>query len=175
MGIVFLATLAFSLMSPQGIAPDWDLKPKALLVAEGAEPLRPLLDQLDPAKWEVPGGSDLYVLQLKEAQQALKDIGNVSARLAETPSRLTVALEALLRMEYLVARVQSLSEGVRRYQNPAIAEVIESVLVKAASSRDWLRAHVTEVAAVREKELAVAEKEAQLCREQTQRQTRGRK
>jgi hypothetical protein len=129
-----------------------------------------LLDQIDASKWDVPGGNDLYVRQHQDSLAAIDHLANVSQRLAATPARLTLALEALLRMEHFVSQVRSFSEGVRRYQNPAIAELLESELARVMPTRDWLRVHVTDLAATREKELEVAEKEAQKCREQTQRQ-----
>lgn len=154
----------------QGVAPDWELKPKAEKIAQDAAPLRPLLEQIDPSKWDVPGGNAAYVRQNRESLEAIGHLQNVAQRLAATPTRLTIALEALLRVEHFVSQVQSFAEGVRRYQNPAVAEVLESELVRPMASRDWLRTHVTELAATREKEWEVAEKEAQKCREQTQRQ-----
>jgi hypothetical protein len=160
----------FLLAAPQGLAPDWELKPNVLRIAQDSAPLRPLLEQLDPAKWETPGGPSAYQAQLRESLQAIDDLHNAAARLAENPSKLTVALETLLRLEHLVARVQSIAEGVRRYQNPAVAEILEGVLAAPLNSRDWLRTHVSEVAATREKELEVAQKEADKCRAQIQRQ-----
>ncbi len=153
----------------QGVAPDWELKPKVLKTAQDAAPLKPLLDQIDPSKWDVPGGNEAYVRQHKESLAAIDHIRNVTDRLAASPARLTIALEALLRMEHFVSQVSSFSEGVRRYQNPAVAELLESELARVMPAREWLRTHVTELAATREKELEVAEKEAQKCREQTQR------
>ena len=135
-----------------------------------AETWKPLLDQIDPSKWEVPGGNEGYVRQHQQSLTAIDHLANVSQRLAVSPARLSIALEALLRMEHFVSQVQSFSEGVRRYQNPAVAELLESELTRVIPSRDWLRTHVTDLAATREKELEVAEKEAQKCREQTQKQ-----
>lgn len=158
------------LLFAQGVAPDWELKPKVLQIAEDVLPLKPLLEQIDPSKWTVPGGPEGYIQQLKSSLAAIDHMQEASQRLAATPAKLTLALDALLRMEHLVSQTQSLCEGLRRYQNPAVAEVVESVLVKPMQQRDWLRTHVTELAATREKELELAEKEAQRCREQTLRQ-----
>jgi hypothetical protein len=165
---VIVSTIIGAVLLLQGVAPDWELKPKAEKVAQDAAPLKPLLEQIDASKWDVPGGNELYVRQHKESLAAIDHLGNVSQRLAATPAKLTIAIEALLRMEHFVSQVQSFSEGVRRYQNPAVAELLEAELTRVLPSRDWLRAHVTDLAATREKELEVAEKEAQKCREQTQ-------
>ena len=54
--------------------------------------------------------------------------------------------------------------------DPAVADLVESELA-AASDREWLRRHVLELSAVREREWETAEQEAQRCREQTLRQS----
>ena len=60
----------------------------------------------------------------------------------------------------------SLSQGVRRYQNPAIADLLDSILGSLSSGLEWLRSQSLEMAQQREKELDVAQKEAQRCRTQ---------
>jgi len=77
---------------------------------------------------------------------------------------LTVAVETLVRLESFINMAQSLNEAVRRYQNPAVADLVESELA-AAADREWLRRHVLELSAVREREWETAEQEAQRCRE----------
>ncbi len=73
----------------------------------------------------------------------------------------------LVRLESLVQMASSLSQAVRRYQNPAIADLLDGEISAAGASRDWLRQHVSDLSILREKELSVAEQEAQKCRAQT--------
>ncbi len=147
-----------------GLLPDWELKPRVTKLAEGLERVRPLLARLQPERWTAAGAPRQYEQQHRDCLETLDHALNAAARLAERPNGLAVAVETLVRLETFVSLAQSLSEAVRRYQNPAAADLVESELA-AASDREWLRRHVLELAAVREKEQETAEKEAQQCRE----------
>jgi hypothetical protein len=79
-------------------------------------------------------------------------------------------VETLVRLETLLDLASSVSRAVRKYQNPAVADLLDSEINTAGSSRTWLRQHVLELSSMREKELDSAEKEAQRCRETTLKQ-----
>jgi len=153
-----------------GVAPDWDLKPKAKQVGVEAARLRPIFNQLQPEKWTAAGAPQEYEKQWKDCVAEIAAVEDASARLAEQPSKLTLAVETMVRLEALVQLSSSLSQAVRRYQNPAVADLMDGEIGAAGASRDWLRQHVSDLAALREKELAVAEEEAQKCRASTLRQ-----
>jgi hypothetical protein len=75
-------------------------------------------------------------------------------------------LETLIRIESLNQQSMSLSQGVRRYQNPAVADILDSLLSSLSGDLEWLRSQSLEMAQQREKEVEVAQKEAQRCRTQ---------
>lgn len=166
------AQFAFLLLAAQnpaaspeaGLLPDWELKPRAAKLAEGLERVRPLLERLQPERWTAAGAPRQYEQQYRDCLETLNYALDAAARLGERPNRLTVAVEALVRLETFVNLARSLSEAVRRYQNPAVADLVESELA-ASSDREWLRRHVLELSAVREREWETAEQEAQRCRE----------
>jgi hypothetical protein len=149
---------------PQGVAPGWDLKPNAEKIGADVERLRPLIGRLDPVKWTEAGAPKAYEKQWRDCLDGIGHVQNAAHRLAERPDRLSLAAETLVRLEALIEHALSLSQAVRRYQNPAIAEVLESEISAAGASRQWLRQHVMELSATREQELETAEKEAQRCR-----------
>jgi hypothetical protein len=159
-GILFLLLAA----GPQGVAPGWDLKPQAEKIGADVERLRPLIGRLEPAKWTASGAPPGYERQWRDCMDGISHVQNTANRLATRPDRLSIAAETLVRLETLVEHALSLSQAVRRYQNPAIAELLESEISAAGSSREWLRRHVMELSATREQELETAEKEAQRCR-----------
>jgi hypothetical protein len=152
-----------------GLLPDWDLKPRAVKLGEGLERVRPLIERLQPERWTAAGAPKQYEQQYKDCLQLLGYAENAAARLAASPNGLTVAVETLVRLESFLNVAQSLTQAVRRYQNPAVADLVESELA-AAADREWLRRHVLELAAVREREWETAEQEAQRCRERTLKQ-----
>ncbi len=161
--------MLLAVQSP-GIAPDWDLKPRAEKIGPEAARLRPLFDQLQPEKWTAAGAPAAYEKQYKDCLEQIGFVQNAAVRFAAQPAKLTLAVETLVRLESLLQLSSSISQAVRRYQNPAVADLLDSEILAAGASRDWLRQHVMELSAVREKELESAEQEAQRCREKTLKQ-----
>lgn len=159
------ATLTFLLfVQAPGLPPDWELKPRAEKINEEVARLRPLLERLQPATWTAAGAPAAYEKQWRDCLDGIAHTQNAAARLAEQPARLTLAVETLVRLEALLEHTGSLIQAVRRYQNPAIAEVLESEASAAGASRAWLRQHVQDLAVLREQQLSAAETEAQRCR-----------
>jgi uncharacterized membrane protein len=58
----------------------------------------------------------------------------------------------------------SLTEGVRTYQNPALASIMQSVIAENSNNRDRLRQYLQDLATQKEEEFKVADREAQRCR-----------
>ncbi len=169
LALVLLASQNAAPAPEAGLLPDWELKPRAVKLAEGLEKVRPLLERLQPEKWTAAGAPVQYEQQYKDCLEMLSHAQNAATRLAERPNGLTTAVETLVRLESFINLAQSLSQAVRRYQNPAVADLVESELA-AAGDREWLRRHVLELATVRERERETAEQEAQRCRERTLKQ-----
>jgi len=62
-------------------------------------------------------------------------------------------------------RLQSLVEGARKYQSPAVGDQLAQALGANATKRDQLRQYITDLAAQNEQEFAVVDREAQRCRD----------
>ncbi|WP_321476803.1 hypothetical protein [uncultured Paludibaculum sp.] len=165
-----ILTLLLALQAPAqmpSIAPDWDLKPKVQQIGPEVEKLRPVLVQLQPEKWTAAGAPAAYEKQYKDCVTAIGHVQNAANRLAEQPSKLSLAVETMVRLESLIQMASSVSQAVRRYQNPAVADLLDGEIGAAGASREWLRQLVSDLSTLREKELSVAEQEAQKCRAQT--------
>lgn len=162
--------ISLLLVQSPGIAPDWDLKPQVDKIGPDVQRLRPLLDQLQPERWLAAGAPAAYQTQYKECLTNIGYVQNAAKRLSAQPAKLSLAVETLIRLETLIQLSTSVSQAVRRYQNPAVADLLDSEISSAGSSRDWLRQHVLDLATLREKELEVSEQEAQRCRAQTLKQ-----
>jgi hypothetical protein len=63
-------------------------------------------------------------------------------------------------------RLQSLSEGARKYQSAAAGDQLAEAMGAHATKRDQLRQYITDLAVQNEQEFAVVEREAQRCRDQ---------
>ena len=72
--------------------------------------------------------------------------------------------ETYLRMQAMESTLGSLIEGIRKYQNPALADLAQSVMTENSTNRDRLSQYLRDLAAQKEKEFQVADREAQRCR-----------
>lgn len=163
-----------ALTRAQGAAEPWDVSQAAQDLSAQAQRLKPLLDQLTPQQWQAKGAPAAYVAQWHNAQEELGYMLRASAALSRQPDKLTVALETYFRLQSVESQVTSLVEGVRRYQNPAVGDLIVSVMGANSANRDQLRQYITDLAQTREQEFQIADKEAQRCRGMLMRQPAGR-
>jgi hypothetical protein len=92
--------------------------------------------------------------------------------LAQHPAKLSDCLSALFRIQSMEMELISLDPGLRKYQNPALADLISSILAEGNRNRDRVRQYVVDLAGHKEQQFDVADKEAQRCRESI---TKGRR
>ena len=62
-------------------------------------------------------------------------------------------------------------ESIRKYQNPAVGELVQGIMYENSGDRDRLREYVRELATEKEQEFQIADKEAQRCRGTLMRET----
>jgi hypothetical protein len=151
------------------VAPEWDTSKAVAAFSDQAKRLKPILDQLTPQEWVTKGAPQAYVSQWQAAEQELSYVATSAQSLERDPERLTLALDTYFRWERLASDLGSLVEGVRHYQNPAVGDLVVSVLGENSTNRELLKQHITDLAAQKEQEFAVVDKEAQRCRGQVTR------
>jgi hypothetical protein len=151
------------------VAPEWDSSKAVAAFSDQAKRLKPILDQLTPQEWVAKGAPQAYVSQWQEAEKELSYVGSSAQALEKDPERLTLALDTYFRWERLAGDLNSLVEGVRHYQNPAVGDLVVSVLGENSSNRELLKQHITDIAMQNEEEFAVVDMEAQRCRGQVTR------
>ena len=147
-----------------GIATPWDTAPMVAALSAQAARLKPILDQLTPKDWVAKGAPDAYIAQWKGAEDELGFLSDSAKALEKQPERLPLALDTYFRLQSLELRLNSLVEGVRNYQNPAVGDLLIGVAAENSANRDKLRQYITDLAAAKEQEFEVADKEAQRCR-----------
>ncbi len=165
----FLPLLIIPLALPlsawaQGVSAPWDISQTLGSLAEGAQRLTPILEQLTPEKWEAKGAPATYTEQWRNARSEVGYLLGAAQSLRKQPEKLTLALETLFRLQAVESQVSSLVDGVRRYQNPAVGDLLVSVVAANSSNRDQLRQYVTDLAQTKEQEYQIVDKEAQRCR-----------
>src|SRR5690348_3071952 len=158
--IVFFALIARG----QGVSNEWDISQTLDTLSSQAKRLKPILDQLTPQEWVAKGAPQTYVSQWKGAQDELGYLVGSAQALEKQPEKLTIALDAYFRLQSLETRLNSLVDGVRNYQNPAVGDLLIGVLGENSTNRDRLRGYITDLASTKEQEFQIADKEAQRCR-----------
>jgi len=155
-----------------GFVPEWEIRKTVAAVAAQCQRLKPLLDQVNPQAWVAKGAPEAYVTQWNSTKTSLERMGVSAANLTREPERLTFALDTFLRLGAFESMLGSLAEGVRKYQNPAIADLLQGVMSENSANRERLRAYVLELAQAKEQEFRVVNEEAQRCRAAVSRQPR---
>ena len=169
--MTLLLCLAAALAPQGGVLPEWEVRKLVDKVIADVGKIKPLFEQMDPARWQDSAAAGVYAPYWKGVQTEATSVEVTGARFAQQPEKLTVGLDFLYRLDSLHAQASLLSQGVRRYQNPALADLLDATVREAGISRDTIRQHVSDLAALREKELEVASNEAQRCRAQLARPT----
>ena len=170
------ATLLLSLLvlpglaCAQGVSASWDTSKDLAALIEQTERLNPLLEQLTPQQWEAKGAPATYTTQWRLARNEVGYLIGAAQAMQKQPEKLTLALETLFRLQAVEAQVNSLVDGVRRYQNAAVGDLLVSVVGANAGNRDLLRQYVSDLAQTKEQEFQIADQEAQRCRDMLIRQ-----
>ena len=168
LSVAFFAFLTRG-QAPPAVSAEWDITQTLDALSAQANRLKPILDQLTPPEWVAKGAPQAYVTQWHSAQTELGYLTNSVTAMQKQPDRLTLALDAYFRLQSVEARLNSLVDGVRNYQNPAVGDLLMGVLGENANNRDKLRQYITDLAADKEEEFQVVDKEAQRCRGQVSR------
>lgn len=157
-----LASLAFG--QGAGVTPPWGIQPMLRALSQETQRLNPLLRDLQPKDWVAKGAPDSYVSMHGSVLAEIRHLGDKIAELEKDPERMTPALEAYFRLQALETSLSALGEGVRKYQNPALADLILGVLSENENNRSRLRAYLVELVSTKEHELRIMDSEAQRCR-----------
>lgn len=158
--------LSCSLLPAQqpGVASIWETSENIGQFATGAARLKPLLEQMKPQEWMAQGASQTYMTQWEGTRLELDYLEQASKLFQTDPQRLTAALDTYFRWQNVEFRMESLIEAVRKYQNPAVGDLILNVLRSNSANRDGLRNYIAQLADLKEREALVNEEEAQRCR-----------
>jgi hypothetical protein len=168
--IAFLCAVAAYAQAPSsnppaaGLEPAWDISVVLREIAAHAGRLLPVLDQLDAPAWVAKGASDTYVVQLESSKQQTRALADEAAAMARNPEKLSGALQLFFRMEGLENMLNSLQEGARKYQTPQVAQSLAALFGEGGANRERLRGYIVNLAAEREHQFEVMDREAQRCR-----------
>lgn len=162
---LFAGSLWVSLACPQdGLPPEWETRKQISALVATANRLDPVLSQLNPEVWKENGAPEAYVQQWENMRKALSYLQISADRLAKEPTRVTFVMDTYFRLQSIEQLLGSLAAGVRRYQNPAIADLLMGIANENSANRDFLQQYMKDLAASHESELKIMDSEAQRCR-----------
>ena len=147
-----------------GITPDWEVRYAAAVLQKHTKVVDDLLNQLKPEEWAKQGAPSLYAEQWKQAKQFNTYLGAQAEALAANPAKLSLVIDVFLRIEHLQPLLDSLTGGIRAYQNSPLADLLVSAIGQNGATREKLKEYTRELAVEREKEWDIANEEAQRCR-----------
>ncbi|MCU1232739.1 MAG: hypothetical protein JWP63_706 [Candidatus Solibacter sp.] len=133
-------------------------------IGANAASLLPLLDKVDAKNWVAKGASETYAEQLDMSRQQAKALADGANALAKNPEKLSASLELFFRMEGLTTLLASVEEGTRKYQGPEAAQALAGAYAEGGANRERLRGYIVSLAAQREQQFEVMDREAQRCR-----------
>jgi hypothetical protein len=168
---LFLAPVAVALgqtsgqpTAQPGVASEWDARRLIEALSAQEQHLKPIIDQVQPKNWVAKGASETYIAQWNNVEMQLKYLLSSTDAFSRQPERLPLGLDTYFRMQAMESTFGSLTEGVRKYQNPALASIMQSVIAENSTNRDRLRQYLQDLAKQKEEEFQVADREAQRCR-----------
>ena len=149
---------------PAGLETEWDIGAVLLEIGAHAGRLSPVLDRIDVKTWIAKGASDTYQAQWQSSQEQARALADGARSLARSPERLSAAIELFFRIQGLETMLGSLEAGLRQYQSPALAQELAGLEAENGVNRDRLQRYIVNLAAQREREYEVMDREAQRCR-----------
>jgi hypothetical protein len=126
--------------------------------------LQPMLEQVRVKEWVAKGAPDAYVQQLASIGKEIQGIESDMARLAQRPDQMQDCMRGLFRVQALHIPLHSLMAGLRKYQNPALADLIESVAAEDQTQIGKFEQYVLQLADAKDQMYSIVDKEAQRCR-----------
>lgn len=164
------APSVFAQSAGTGLPPEWEVRKEITALVQQARTLQPILREVKPEEWAKNGAPETYKTQLKSISSELEYVVRTADELSQEPERLTLALETYFRMQAMKSMLDSLEEGIRKYQNPALADLLQSAMSGNAIHSEKLRQYIVQLATVKEQEYKVMSEEAQRCRQMLTRQ-----
>lgn len=146
--------------------PRWQVEELTQSLVQNIDTTAKLVVALEPGRWVRDGAPDVYVQQHETLMQEMEQAKLAAQALGREPERLTYAVDTFLWLDRVEDLLSSVSAGVRRYYNSAVADLLDSARNRNTDGIATIKVYMRQVAAHVESSMEVAHREAQRCREQ---------
>lgn len=126
--------------------------------------LQPMLEQVRAKDWLGKGAPETYAVQYNSAQGQIKTIQADLTALAQHSDNLQDGMKSLFKLQAFHRSLTSVMEGLRKYQNPALADLISAVAAEDQTYQDKLQYYLIQLATDKDGQFQLVDKEAQRCR-----------
>jgi len=147
-----------------GLTPEWEIKKTIDSLKSQTQSVLPVLEQVKPEKWIEQGAPAAYQEQAESVRKEIGYLAQTADSLSQRPDSMKITLETYLRLQSLQSMLVSLTDGVRKYQNPALADLLQGIIGESGAAESRFREYLVELVGAKEEELRIADSEAQRCR-----------
>lgn len=168
--VLFFFLSALALAAQGGLTTEWNIQQTLKELSAHSRRMLPVLAEVKPEEWLQKGAPETYVQQSNALRAELAYAAQAADEIASRPDSMGKGIELYLRLDAAETMLNSLIKGIRTYQNPALADLVESVALEGDTARSRYRNYLIELANNKEAEFKIADQEAQRCRTQLIRQ-----
>ncbi len=148
----------------EGMLPIWEIREMTEDIVKNIATGRKVLAELRPAEWIQDGAPEAYVEQLETLRADLESTVLAAQALGREPQRLSYAVDTFLWLERSDSLLDSIADGVRKYSNGAVADLLDSARGRNAGNIGTLKGYMRQLAVELETSMNIAHNEAQRCR-----------
>lgn len=163
---VLLAAAFAALLPAQedvGTMPPWEVAAIAENLEAQADQAEQILTGIKPEEWP-PAGAAAYAAQREALLVELGHLKNSARAMAAAPERLPLVVDTFLWIDRTNSMMVSITDGVRRYQNAAVADLLESARGQYSGAGEKLKEYMRQLAVSVDEQMQIAHEEAQRCR-----------
>lgn len=167
---LLIATLLFGMTAPlaaqdEGLMPQWEVLEMTKQLAEHTDNIKTILDQVRPKEWIQHGAPEAYVSQYETLQSELNNVKLSAEALGRKPETLSLTVHTFLWLDRVNSMLDSMADGVRRYQNPSVAELLIAARNRNQGAEMGLKDYMRQLADQWQTRMEIANDEAQRCRD----------
>lgn len=147
-----------------GMLPRWQVEELSATIVKNLESLNTVVTRLGQVEWTQNGAPPAYIEQHQTLVNELAQLKLAAEALGRQPEKLTYAVDTYLWLDRTEALLASIGTAVRRYYNPAVADLIDSARSRHSGSTLQVQQYMRQLAVHVEESMEVAHREAQRCR-----------
>ena len=150
---------------PEGMIPRWQIEELTQDIVGNVETATKVVVELKPREWVRKGAPEAYAQQHRTLLEEMELVKLAALALGREPERPTYAVDAFLWLDRVDGLLSSISAGVRRYGNGAVADLLDSARNRNEDSIATMKVYMRQAAEHLEEAMEVAHREAQRCRQ----------